>query len=212
MTKTKSTSNKGIILYVIGILTVLLTIVFFSNSRKVSLITSFQECANAGYPIMESYPEQCRTPSGKTFTRQLSVDSDLQTQTVEEIGLTFKYPKCLVYRKEIADNDGQIRTAGFFLTKGSETTPEYQLYGLYEQYRDAKLSDLELLKKEMDPKSIKDVTLGGYKGIEGLILGPKTRYVTIILKGNKLFSVSTMPPTQENKAQSEIILATFNFK
>ena len=64
----------------------------------------------------------------------------------------------------------------------------------------------------MDPKSIKDVTLGGFKGIEGLILRQKTRYVTIILKGNKLFSVSTMPPTQENKAQSEIILATFNFR
>ena len=85
------------------------------------------------------------------------------------------------------------------------------MYGLYEQYRDAKLSDLELLKKEMDPKSIKDVTLGGYKGIEGLILGPKKRYITIIIKGNKLFSISTMPPTQENKISSETIISTFNF-
>ena len=31
-------------------------------------ITSFSECAEAGYPIMESYPRRCKTPDGKTFT------------------------------------------------------------------------------------------------------------------------------------------------
>jgi hypothetical protein len=34
-----------------------------------SPINSFDECARAGYPIMESYPEQCRTPDGRNFTR-----------------------------------------------------------------------------------------------------------------------------------------------
>lgn len=33
------------------------------------LINSFQSCADAGYPIMESYPEKCRTPDGLTFTK-----------------------------------------------------------------------------------------------------------------------------------------------
>lgn len=32
-------------------------------------ITTFEECAAAGYPIMESYPEQCRTPDGRSFIR-----------------------------------------------------------------------------------------------------------------------------------------------
>ncbi|MGH7960514.1 MAG: hypothetical protein ACRERD_01655, partial [Candidatus Binatia bacterium] len=30
-------------------------------------INSFDECAGAGNPVMESYPRQCRTPEGKTF-------------------------------------------------------------------------------------------------------------------------------------------------
>ncbi len=30
-------------------------------------VQSFQECVDAGNPIMESYPEQCRTPDGRTF-------------------------------------------------------------------------------------------------------------------------------------------------
>lgn len=32
-------------------------------------IRNFEECAAAGYPVMESYPEQCRTPDGRLFVR-----------------------------------------------------------------------------------------------------------------------------------------------
>ncbi|MFA6000408.1 MAG: hypothetical protein WC783_05580 [Candidatus Paceibacterota bacterium] len=32
-------------------------------------ITNFEECKQAGYPIMESYPEQCRTTSGELFVQ-----------------------------------------------------------------------------------------------------------------------------------------------
>lgn len=38
---------------------------------KTENISSFEECKAAGYPIMESYPEQCATPDGKHFVRQL---------------------------------------------------------------------------------------------------------------------------------------------
>lgn len=33
--------------------------------------TTFAECAAAGYPVMESYPRQCNTPSGKSFTEDI---------------------------------------------------------------------------------------------------------------------------------------------
>lgn len=36
------------------------------------VITNFEECAKAGYPILETYPEQCRTPDGRSFTRVIS--------------------------------------------------------------------------------------------------------------------------------------------
>lgn len=185
----------------------------YQKISKIQKIKSFEECAQAGYPIMESYPEQCRTPNGRTFTKQISQPkTTLNEETIEEIGLSFKYPNDLIFRKEIADDGDRIRTVGFFLTKGSENNPEYQLYGLYQQFKDATVQDLELSKKEMDPSTIKEVTIDNYKGIEGLILGPKTRYITIVLKNKKLFSVSTLPPTPENKAITDQILPTFNFK
>src|SRR3989344_6373530 len=36
------------------------------------LVTNFDECAKAGYPVMESYPEQCKTPDGRNFVREVS--------------------------------------------------------------------------------------------------------------------------------------------
>lgn len=43
-------------------------------------ITSYEECVAAGYPIMESYPEQCAVPGGPTFTRQID-DAPTDTDT-----------------------------------------------------------------------------------------------------------------------------------
>ena len=46
-------------------------------NRSSDEITTFEECA-AKYPVMESYPEQCNTPDGKNFVRDISADfSDL---------------------------------------------------------------------------------------------------------------------------------------
>jgi hypothetical protein len=203
--------NKKIVVFLIVLLIVSLVIWKYQQKSAVEQISSFEECARAGYPVLESYPEQCRTPNGESFTRQIPNQQNLQQETVEESGLSFQYPTDLLYRKEIADNDGNIRTVGFFLTKGSEQNPEYQMYGLYENYRNATKDDLERAKTEMDPTTIKEVNIGGYKGIEGLITGPKTRHITIILKDDKLFSISTLPPTEDNKSITEQILSTFQF-
>lgn len=34
-------------------------------------VTSFAECAEQGFPVMESYPRQCRTPDGQTFREDI---------------------------------------------------------------------------------------------------------------------------------------------
>src|SRR3989344_4173501 len=33
------------------------------------VVTNFEECVKAGYPILETYPEQCRTPDGRSFAQ-----------------------------------------------------------------------------------------------------------------------------------------------
>lgn len=48
-------------------------------------INSFEDCVNAGYPVMESYPRQCRVPGGKLFVEDVTVEgiATAQVATVE---------------------------------------------------------------------------------------------------------------------------------
>ncbi|KKS82270.1 MAG: hypothetical protein UV58_C0011G0024 [Candidatus Wolfebacteria bacterium GW2011_GWC1_43_10] len=39
--------------------------------KKIQNISSFEDCAGAGYPIMESYPRQCNTPDGRHFVEKV---------------------------------------------------------------------------------------------------------------------------------------------
>jgi hypothetical protein len=63
--------NKIIALIVLVFIIVIGGIVgwYTINNRKEMTINSYDECAAAGYPILESYPEQCTAPNGKTYTR-----------------------------------------------------------------------------------------------------------------------------------------------
>lgn len=60
-------------IYIVIILFIAGIVGWYAHSQKVaeidSQINSFEDCAAAGYPIMESYPEQCRTRDGRNFTR-----------------------------------------------------------------------------------------------------------------------------------------------
>jgi hypothetical protein len=59
-----------IIFIIIDVLVVALAAWFFyqqSTKTPAASINSYADCVAAGYPIQESYPEQCRTPDGKSF-------------------------------------------------------------------------------------------------------------------------------------------------
>jgi hypothetical protein len=61
-----------IIVSIVVIALILTGVVILIAKSRTENINSFDECAAAGYPILESYPEQCKTPNGKTFTRVIS--------------------------------------------------------------------------------------------------------------------------------------------
>lgn len=67
-------NQKGFIniLIILGIGILALTAGYFVYSRQaVKEISSFEECASAGYPILETYPEQCKAPNGRSFTKAM---------------------------------------------------------------------------------------------------------------------------------------------
>ncbi|MCA9390332.1 hypothetical protein KC571_02905, partial [candidate division WWE3 bacterium] len=58
--------NTLIILIILACLGILLAVNKYQD-YQLAQISTFDECARAGYPILESYPPQCKTPDGRTF-------------------------------------------------------------------------------------------------------------------------------------------------
>lgn len=69
-----------------------------NTNESSSAINSFEDCAAAGYPVMESFPRQCRLPDGRTFESEedraqingsqpinTSGDSSFGNETVDDL-------------------------------------------------------------------------------------------------------------------------------
>ena len=67
-------------IYVIGGIVIIGGIVwagFYLKSVKPE-VQNFDECVAAGYPALESYPRQCKTPDGKTFIEDIGNELEKQ--------------------------------------------------------------------------------------------------------------------------------------
>lgn len=131
----------------------------------------------------------------------------------QNLSISLKIPPDTTFRKEVAQDFAGVHAASFYVEKGDKNNPTYQLYAVYQPLENVTEQELERAKTGMDPKSIKEMSIDGYKGIEGVANAsdPKKHYQTTIVKDGKLFTVSTWPPTPENKVLTDQILATFKF-
>lgn len=49
-------------------------------------VSSYEECAAAGYPILESFPQQCSGPDGKTYTMPISQEEQEEFDIINADG------------------------------------------------------------------------------------------------------------------------------
>ncbi|MBS3913728.1 MAG: hypothetical protein KG003_04470 [Bacteroidetes bacterium] len=88
------TNKNTITAIVIGLM--LITAGFLAITSKKSpkvekpLVTNFEECKNAGYPVMESYPEQCRDAEGNLFVQ---IVEDKTVDNTEDVPTPVSYDK-----------------------------------------------------------------------------------------------------------------------
>jgi hypothetical protein len=97
-------------------------ILFFSQAREresAESITNFQECVEAGFPVMESYPEQCSNGE-ETFTR----DIGNELEKTDLIRVSSPRPGDLVVSGEIHELTGEARGYWFF-----EATFPFEIIG-----------------------------------------------------------------------------------
>lgn len=75
-------------------------------------ILSFEDCAKAGYLVMESYPRQCRTPDGRTFAEEIPEKVTYKNSSEDLIKVENPYPGS-VTGKEFSVT-GQARGTWYF--------------------------------------------------------------------------------------------------
>lgn len=63
--------KKYIIFFVLPIILIVITIIYY-KSLVISEVENFDQCVNAQYPVLESFPRQCRTPDGRSFIEEVS--------------------------------------------------------------------------------------------------------------------------------------------
>jgi len=60
------------------------------HEPQVEQITNFKDCANAGYPVLQTYPPQCTTPDGKKFTESPEQEEDQTISKISNLSLLKK--------------------------------------------------------------------------------------------------------------------------
>ncbi|MFA6255202.1 MAG: hypothetical protein WC675_04220 [Patescibacteria group bacterium] len=67
--------NKNILVILLVLILIAIVVIGYFVFTNLSVpqknIQNFTDCEAAGYPVMESYPRQCRTPDGRNFVEQI---------------------------------------------------------------------------------------------------------------------------------------------
>lgn len=83
------------ILIVIGVIAlggVIWGSVAYFRSNSFPTVLSFEDCLAEGYPIMESFPRQCKTPDGRTYTEEILEKITYVNSTSDNITVDFPFP------------------------------------------------------------------------------------------------------------------------
>ncbi|MFA5132013.1 MAG: Gmad2 immunoglobulin-like domain-containing protein [Candidatus Paceibacterota bacterium] len=76
-------TRSAIITLIAGLAFISLGIFWYTREQAYLSITTFDECVAAGYPILETYPEQCQTPDKRLLVNKKQIPSQtISTSTV----------------------------------------------------------------------------------------------------------------------------------
>jgi hypothetical protein len=70
---------------------------FYQYKRSAPLsVLSFEDCVNAGYPVMESFPRQCKTPDGRTYAEELPGNTTYDNASLDLINIDVPFSGAVV--------------------------------------------------------------------------------------------------------------------
>jgi hypothetical protein len=136
------------------------------NEPTWASITTFEECAKL-YPIMESYPEQCKTPDGRNFVRDISGDlKDLIVVDSPKANDVVSSPLVVTgkargnwffeasFPVSVEDADGMVLGTGIASTKEEWMTTEFVSFSAQIDFSSSPAKTGMLVLKKDNPSGL----------------------------------------------------------
>ncbi len=114
----------GPVMIILAMITLMVAITLFLNAYLLkgikneptpsSAINSFEDCVRVGNRILLTYPRQCKTFDGKTFTEIINETANWKTYQGDAFGtkFTFQYPPSLTLKFNGPEGGGTVFTDG----------------------------------------------------------------------------------------------------
>ena len=138
-----------------------------SEKKPTTIIDSFQKCADAKYPIQESYPQRCMLPDGTVFIEELPEQSDGIFITAPQVNTLIKSPLEIkghavgqwffeaIFLAELVDEQGKVLATSILTAEGEWMTKDLvPFYGTLE-FDEADARG-ELIFKSANPSGIQE--------------------------------------------------------
>lgn len=150
--------------------------IFFSPKKVIAPskdVLSFEDCVRAGYPVMESYPRQCKTPDGRTYAEELVEKITYNNASADMITVELPTPGAVTgqtfsvigkargmwffeasFPIEILDKDGKILVQAIAQAQGDWMTEEFVPYKADIKIPNAYTGKATILLKKDNPSGL----------------------------------------------------------
>lgn len=133
------------------------------------VVTNFEDCVAAGYPIQESYPARCVAPDGQSFTQDIGNELELKDVIVVEFprpNQTVSSPLAVTgqargtwyfeaqFGGQLVDDSGNVLGTGIFTAQGEWMTTEFVPFSGTIEFAKPALSRGKLILEKSNPSDL----------------------------------------------------------
>lgn len=163
---------KNIIITILVIAVVVGGFLFFykkASSPVLADIKSFEDCADAGFAVMESYPRQCRTSDGRLFAEEITPPITYINTSKEKIVVENPFPGAVTGKEfeirgkaagwyfeasfpaKVLDKDGKVLWQGPAQAQADWMTAEFVPFKVTAKVPDSYIGPATLVLEKDNP-------------------------------------------------------------
>ncbi len=140
---------------------------------KAPVVLSFEDCAKAGYAVMESHPRRCKTPDGRTYAEEIAEQITYTNASADNIKIESPFPGAVTGKEfsvvgqargtwffeasfpvELLDKDGNVLASGIAQAQGEWMTTEFVPFKVDLKAPESYIGPATLVLKKDNPSGL----------------------------------------------------------